>query len=584
MAFNPLKEKGMPLEKQLRQWENLNTKPYSKSDVHPYTRTRGILMNGIEVESAIFSHQFFRHCDDLKLKQKLAMVRRIEQQQQKAVNWAIPAKESVLEVTVGYEQVAVDLTAWLAQTEPDPYVKQTFDFGLLEDFDHLYRYANLLELTQKMKAEDIVGEYTEIMPGRPTILEHRHPFDDVRRHIDRLTADPITQLHILTLVAGEQQTMNFYMNVGHRLDDIIGRGLYLEIGQIEEQHVTQYGSLLDPKASWFEQLALHEYNECYLYYSFLQEEVDPNMKDLWELHLSMEIEHLRQAAMLLEQYENKSIKELLPGNLPELVKFQSNVDYVRDILANQVDLNTLETEYIPAAELPSDARYYMYQNIVNGDGVPTQQVIEQHIEVMGEDYRYELAGPHPVKEYQDRESAEAQEDFPKVKRNKGKQQKKEMPEMEGKEIFELLKTDHDEVKGLFQHIKGKKAMRRDLFTHLTEAMTVHMELEENIFYPLLKKEKATKEEAIRSLEEHNTAKRILNELKEIPIEDKAWMDKLNSLQEVVLNHIEKEEKQIFKDAKRLLDQETIDDISLQFANEKQMKTGQDLTGGTSAGK
>ena len=28
-----------------------------------------------------------------------------------------------------------------------------------------------------VKAEDIVGRYTEIMPGRPTIAHHRHPFD-----------------------------------------------------------------------------------------------------------------------------------------------------------------------------------------------------------------------------------------------------------------------------------------------------------------------------------------------------------------------------------------------------------------------
>lgn len=31
--------------------------------------------------------------------------------------------------------MTVDLTARLAQNEPDPYVKQTLDFTLLEDFD-----------------------------------------------------------------------------------------------------------------------------------------------------------------------------------------------------------------------------------------------------------------------------------------------------------------------------------------------------------------------------------------------------------------------------------------------------------------
>jgi hypothetical protein len=83
-------------------------------------------------------------------------------------------------VTIGYEQVAVDLTAYLARTEPDPDVKAALDFALLEDFDHLYRYANLYEMTEGKKAEKIVGGLTEITVGRPTIVEHRHPVDDVR--------------------------------------------------------------------------------------------------------------------------------------------------------------------------------------------------------------------------------------------------------------------------------------------------------------------------------------------------------------------------------------------------------------------
>jgi hypothetical protein len=213
MTFNPLEEKGIPIEKQLRNWSELNVTPYDKKKVHPYSRTRGILMNGIEVEGAIFSHQFARHTYDMEIKKKLAMTRRIEQQQQKAINWMLPADESVLEITIGYEQVAVDLTAFLARTEPDPYVKAALDFALLEDFDHLYRYANLLDLVQGKKAEEITGKYTEITVGRPTIAEHRHPFDDVRKPYDAKKAAFITKLHVLTIVAAEQQTMNFYMNV-----------------------------------------------------------------------------------------------------------------------------------------------------------------------------------------------------------------------------------------------------------------------------------------------------------------------------------------------------------------------------------
>jgi hypothetical protein len=398
MGFNPFKEKGIPLEKQFRNWSELNIKPYDKHSVHPYTRTRVILMNGIEIESAFFGHQFARHTADLELKRKLANVRRIEQQQQKMVNWLIPADETVLEVTIGFEQVAVDLTAGLAKTEPDSYVKEALDFALLEDFDHLYRYANLLDMQGK-PAEEVTGKFTEITIGRPTITEHRHPFDDVRRHYAAESADILTQLHVITIVAAEQQTMNFYMNVGNRPEEIVGRGLYLEIGQIEEQHVTHYESLLDPRTSWFEQLVLHEYNECYLYYSLMQHEEDKRIRSIWEYHLNMEIEHLRLARELMQQYEKRDAEAMFPREIPVTFKFESNIDYVRNVMANMTDYNALETEFVPADRIPRDSRFYQLQAILNRNGVPSQQVIEQHIQYKGRDYRFELAGPHPIERF-----------------------------------------------------------------------------------------------------------------------------------------------------------------------------------------
>ncbi|MBD2096161.1 hypothetical protein H6F90_13545 [Trichocoleus sp. FACHB-591] len=396
MSFNPLAEKGIPLDQQLRNWSELNVQPYIKDQVDPYTRTRVITMNGIETEGIFFSHQFARHTADPDLRRQLAMLRRVEQQQQKVVNWLTPGNESTLEVTIGYEQVAVDLTAFLARHEPDPYIKQAFEFGLLEDFDHLYRYANLLEMTEGKKAEEVTGRLTEIMPGRPTVAEHRHPYDDVRRPSDRTKADPVSLLHVLTLVASEQQTMNFYMNVGNRPMNPLARGLYLEIAQIEEQHVTHYESLLDPNASWLEQEVLHQYNECYLYYSFMQQESDRRIKQIWELHLNMEIEHLRIACDLLRQYENRDPEEFLPPSLPETMRFEENKDYIRQVLADQVNLTTQDTEFVPVEQLPEDARYFQYQKTVNAGGVPSEQVIEEHRSQMGGDYRMTTEGAHPL--------------------------------------------------------------------------------------------------------------------------------------------------------------------------------------------
>ena len=400
MAFNPLKEKGIPIEKQTKSWMDLNSKPYDKESVHPYTRTRGILMNGIEVEAVIFKHQFARNVSDMNIRRHLAATRRVEQAQQKAINWMIPGNESNLEVTIGYEQVAVALTAFLARTEPDAYVKQVLDFALLEDFDHLYRYSNLMKFIDGKEPSEITKKYTEITVGRPTVLEHRHPWDDVRDFRDFTKADPITKLHILTIVSAEQQTMNYYMNVGDRAVDMLSRGLYLEIAQVEEQHVTHYESLLDPNATWFENLLLHEYNECYLYYSMMQDEPDPQARALWEENLAMEIEHLKLAAEALKQYDKKDPEALLPPEMPQLFKFESNIDYIRGILASQISYTADGPKFLPAENLPKDHRYFMHQSMVNAKGAPSEIVVDSLVKKTGNDYRQELSGPHPVSMFQ----------------------------------------------------------------------------------------------------------------------------------------------------------------------------------------
>jgi len=392
MGFNPLQEKGVPLEEQVRNWSELNVEPYDKNDVEPYTRCRVIAMNGIEVEAVLFSHQFNRHVDVPEVKAALAETRAVEQQQQKAVNWLIPGEESTLEVTLGYEQEAVDLTAWLARSEPDGYLKQTYDFGLLEDFDHLYRYANLYELLEGKQAEGVVDRLTEVMPGRPTANEHRHPRDNIRKHYDKHTADPRSRLHALTITAAEQQTMNYYMTIGNRFMEPLARGLYAEIGMVEEEHVTQYESMLDPAESWFEQLVQHEYNECYLYYSFAAQETHPRIRDLWDLHLAMEIEQLRVACELMKRYDGRDPAEVLPVELPEPVLFEPNKAYVREVLATQIDLTSLGTGYV----MDSHRRFQERLATVNAGGVPSEQVIDEHRDRFGTEYRIETEGPHPI--------------------------------------------------------------------------------------------------------------------------------------------------------------------------------------------
>src|SRR4051794_31930318 len=127
MSLDLLTAKGTPLERQGFTWREMVQSPISKLNDDAFTRVRIILMNGIELESIRFLHAMARMNKDLQ--RAAALVRRVEQHQATLVNWLLPPDQSPLETTIAYEQVAIEVTASVAQNEPDDYLAQVYRFG-----------------------------------------------------------------------------------------------------------------------------------------------------------------------------------------------------------------------------------------------------------------------------------------------------------------------------------------------------------------------------------------------------------------------------------------------------------------------
>ena len=73
----------------------------------------------------------------------------------------------------------------------------------------------------------------------------------------------------------------------------------------------------------------------------------------------MEIGQLQAACELLRKYEGVEPEEILPPALPDTpVTFEPNKEYVREILATQVDLRTDGLDYVDVDDLPADHRYF----------------------------------------------------------------------------------------------------------------------------------------------------------------------------------------------------------------------------------
>ena len=377
VQFTPFTIDGIPMKDQVMSWNEVVQPPYNKETVDAYTRARVLLMSGIESASVLVSHHLERMIGNEEIVRQLALLRRADFQQQSTVGLLVPPEESVLDIAVGYEQTVVDLTANLAQNVPDSYFKQILDFALLEDLDHLFRFGCLMQLIEGKDPRGITQGNTEIKPGRPSAIEHRHPYQSMRKHYDKDKARIKTKMTYHTIVSIEQQKMLFYRSRGNSFSNELARRLFAEIAEVEEEHVTQYELAGDPRESPLERLALIHLNEAFNYFSCALTEPDERLGKLWERFCEMEMTHFHICNEMLKKFEKRDMRDIMKTDaIAPIIMLEQNTAYINQVLATQVNLEPLDKEFVNKDELPADWPSYAYRNKVNGAGVPSEQVAE----------------------------------------------------------------------------------------------------------------------------------------------------------------------------------------------------------------
>jgi hypothetical protein len=370
MAVNLLQDKGTPLARQRMSWKDMAGKPISKLDDDAWTRVRIIWMNGQELDSVRTKQVAIRCNRDAR--EALAQLMRVEQHQATAVNWLLGADHSPLETTIAYEQVAIEITASIAQMEPDAYLAQGYRYALPEDFDHLYRYSALMDRIEGKDANTLLQSYTDIRPGRPTVIEHRAPENDLLRPYEPGAA-LATKLHALAITGGEYQTHDYYMNIGPTFADPLARQLYAEIASVESQHITHYGSMINPDESLLEKLLVCEATEVWNYAGCAEQEDNPRVKAMWERFLDYELGHLQVAMQLFKDVERRDPAEILgDGTLPQFIQYQSQRDFVRKVVETEVSMRKSGTDFVDEAQEAKSS--LQYREAVNAGGSPSEAV------------------------------------------------------------------------------------------------------------------------------------------------------------------------------------------------------------------
>jgi iron-sulfur cluster repair protein YtfE (RIC family) len=118
---------------------------------------------------------------------------------------------------------------------------------------------------------------------------------------------------------------------------------------------------------------------------------------------------------------------------------------------------------------------------------------------------------------------------------------------------ELLKKQHREVEAIFKAIESGKGDSTQLLQKLADNLVAHMEIEQQLFYPAV--QKVDSDLILEAFEEHAMAevglKRALAEDPASP----SLKAKVSVLKEMILHHVEEEEKELFPKVEKALGKE-----------------------------
>ena len=141
--------------------------------------------------------------------------------------------------------------------------------------------------------------------------------------------------------------------------------------------------------------------------------------------------------------------------------------------------------------------------------------------------------------------------------------------------LDLLKTDHDKMKELLDEALDTDDLhdRVELLHQIRAELMAHERMEEEVFYPALRTDAKAKDIVLEGYEEHHVVDLILDEVLDVPEEESdLWKAKMKVLQENIEHHIDEEEGEMFKLARKIFDKEQLEELGARMQATKEAAT------------
>ncbi len=137
----------------------------------------------------------------------------------------------------------------------------------------------------------------------------------------------------------------------------------------------------------------------------------------------------------------------------------------------------------------------------------------------------------------------------------------------------LLTDDHNTVKKMFKEFeklskKDDNEGKEQLATQICQALSVHAQLEEEIFYPVVREAIDDDDLMNEAMVEHTTAKDLIAQIQSMRVSDPMYDAVVTVLGEYINHHVEEEQNEIFPKARKA--KVDLEEIGIEMAERKKV--------------
>jgi hypothetical protein len=283
-VFDPLDHPGLPVDHHGRRWREFDVEPVDTRATDPNTCCRISMMAAVEASAEHFDRQFAIRVEGADARRSVSSLGKGAAERHRHIAAVRAPARSAAEEAIDRERAAFDMAGWAARNERRPDRSAAYRQQAWQHLKRLRRYAEFGDRAHLAWADQIADEVDELWPPRTTAPARSWaPSSPVTQ--------PLSLLHDWMVHAAGRSV------AGYRPESLEGE---------------------------WEALVVHESASCYLYYGFMAEEDDRRLKPIWELHLQMQLAHLRAASDLLQRYGGRDPQEVIGEGLPEPVSLRTD--------------------------------------------------------------------------------------------------------------------------------------------------------------------------------------------------------------------------------------------------------------------